>query len=81
MIIRLSHPYQWHKTLDILDTDHDDITEEEARRLIRGGIAKPIEDVVEDNGGGWYTVPVGPGKTKKVQGLDRAVRALKRAAW
>ena len=82
MILRLSHPWKWHHTRDILDTDRpaDGITEAEARRLIRGGIARPIEDVVEDLGGGWYQVPLSGGKSEKVQGLKAAVRLLRRDA-
>lgn len=81
MIIRLSHPWRWHKTRDVLDTDADDLTEGEARRLVSGGIAVDVDELIGEGEGGWYTVPLSGGKTKRVRGRDKAVRALRRDAW
>lgn len=79
MIIRLSHPWSYHKTRDIL-TAPDDLSEGQARALVSGGAARRLEDIVTDLGGGWYEVPLRNGKTKKVRSLDAAVKILKRQA-
>lgn len=80
MIVRLSHPWRWHHIRDILDTDRDPITEIEARALIRGGIARNVDDILEDVGGGWFAVPRPDGTTDKVRGHKTAVRMLRRDA-
>lgn len=81
MKVRLSHPWRWHRTLDVLDTDAGDLTEAEARRLIRGGIARDVAELIEHTGGGWYTVKLSGGKTARVRGEAAAIRALERDAW
>lgn len=81
MIIRLSHPWRWHRTLDILDTDNSDLTEGEARALIGGGIARDVDDIIGPGEGGWYDVPLSDGNTKRVRGRAAAIRTLRRDAW
>lgn len=80
MIIRLSHPWKWHLTRDILDTEDGDLTEPEARKLVRSGRARALESIVTDVGGGWYEVPLRSGKVKKVQGLAKVKKLLRREA-
>lgn len=78
MIVRLSHPWRWHRTRAVLDTEGGLITEDEARALIHGGIARDVEDLIENLGGGYYVVTLSGGKTKKVRGKPAAIKALKR---
>lgn len=81
MIIRLSHPWRWHKTRDVLDTEAGDLTDGEARRLIRAGIARDVDELIGSGDGGWYLVPLSGGKTKRVRGRAAAIKALRRDAW
>lgn len=81
MIVQLSHPWRWHRTRDILDTEAGDLTEGEARALISGGIARNVDDLIGEGEGGWYDVPLSDGTTKRVRGRPAAVRALRRDAW
>lgn len=81
MIIRLSHPWRWHRTRDVLDTDAGDLTEGEARRLIRGGIARDVDELLGEGAGGWYELTLSDGNTKRYRGRAAAIRALRRDAW
>lgn len=76
--IRLNHPFQWHKTLDVLEVGKD-ISVRDAAILTRGSGAVNVDDLITHDGGGWYTVHLQAGP-KRVQGRDAAVRALRRQA-
>jgi hypothetical protein len=81
LIVRLSHPWKWHRTRDVLDTEDGDLTEGEALRLIRGGIARDVDELIGAGEGGWYSVKLSDGKTKRYRGRANAIRALRRDAW
>ena len=76
MIVRLNHPWSWHKTLDVLDTEAGDLTEDEAAHLVRIGHAVDVDTLIEDLGGGWLEVRL-QYETRKVRGRDAAIRALR----
>lgn len=76
MIVRLSHPWRWHKTRDVLDTTAGDLTDAEASKLVRVGYARDVADLIEPLGGGWVTVQLSDGP-RKVQGHDAAIAALR----
>lgn len=77
--IRLSHPWQWHRTLDVLEVGVD-LTAAEARRLIRGGIAVDVADLIRPRGGGWFDVDLSDGNTTKAHGFADAIRELRKAS-
>lgn len=77
MIIRLSHPWKYHHTLDLLDTETGDLSERDAKRLIRAGYAVDVENLLVPGAGGWYVVPLSDGTETKVQGRDAALAAMR----
>lgn len=79
MIVRLNHPWKYHHTLDVLDSDGPHLTLDEARALTRTGYATDVDELITPTGGGWVVVALQAGP-KKVRGTAAALRALRRAA-
>jgi hypothetical protein len=79
VIVRLSHPWKYHHTLDVLDTDAGDLTEPEARRLINAGFALDFDTIARPAGGGYFEVDFVAG-TRRVRGRPAVLKALRREA-
>ncbi len=71
--VRLSHPWRWHNTLDVVDVPDD-----EAARLIRSGTARPVSDLITPVGGGMFSVELAnPRRTIRRRGYDAALLSIK----
>lgn len=70
--LRLSHPWRWHNTLDVVDVPDD-----EAVRLVRSGTARPVTDLITPAGGGMFTVELAnPRRVVRRRGYGAALAAL-----
>lgn len=76
MIVRLSHPWKYHHTRDLLDTDRGELTTREAAKLIRAGYAVDVDTLIEAGAGGWVTVTTSAGP-QRVQGREKAIELLR----
>lgn len=71
--VRLSHPWRWHNTLDVVD-----VTPDQAAQLTRSGTARPVSELITPAGGGMFTVELAnPRRIVRRRGYDAAVAALK----